>query len=144
MSDVYFNEESDYSKENTRSDNEYIRSTIFQPFQFESDQKKTCGSESHEKETTDAVVCRYSKNRFLRNFADLLKSLFNKDLQVCNFVKKRLQYKSFPLKFAKFLRTTFFTEHLRWLLLKLNIFMQYWPEHFFKKNTAKVHVTWGI
>ena len=40
MSDVYFNEEGDYSKENTRRDNEYIRSTIFQPFQFESEQKK--------------------------------------------------------------------------------------------------------
>ena len=28
------------------------------------------------------------------------------------FIKKRLQHKSFPVTFAKFLRTTFFTEHL--------------------------------
>ena len=29
----------------------------------------------------------------------------------------RLQRRCFPVKFAKFLRTSFFTEHLRWLLL---------------------------
>ena len=39
MSDLYFNEESDYSEENT-SDSEGFRSTIFQPFQFEPEQKK--------------------------------------------------------------------------------------------------------
>ena len=46
------NEESDYSEENT-SDDEDFRSTILQPFQFEPEQKKTCGNESHEKETTE-------------------------------------------------------------------------------------------
>ena len=50
MSDLCFNEESDYSEENT-SDNEDYRSAIFQPFQFEPKQKKkTCGNESHKKE----------------------------------------------------------------------------------------------
>ena len=52
MSDLYFNE-SDYSEENT-SDNEYKlhhSSTI---------SEKMCGNESHEKETTEAVVRRYS------------------------------------------------------------------------------------
>ena len=39
MSDLYFNEESDYSEENT-SDNEYFRSTILETFQFEPEQKK--------------------------------------------------------------------------------------------------------
>ena len=32
--------------------------------------------------------------------------------QACNFIKKRLQDKCFPMKFTKFLRTSFFTEHL--------------------------------
>ena len=45
---VYINEESGYSEENT-SDNEDFCATIFQPFQFESEEKKTCGNESHEK-----------------------------------------------------------------------------------------------
>ena len=42
----------------------------------------------------------------LRNFATLL--------------KKRLWHRCFPVNFAKFLRTPFFTEHLWWLLLKSN------------------------
>ena len=35
---------------------------------------------------------------------------FNKvaDLQAYNFIKKRLQQRCFPVKFAKFLRTSFF------------------------------------
>ena len=49
MSDLYLIK-SDYSEENT-SDNEDLRSTIFQSFQFEPEQKKTCGNESYEKET---------------------------------------------------------------------------------------------
>ena len=48
--DLYFNEESDYSVENTW-DNEDFRSTILQPFQLEPEQKKACGNEGHEKET---------------------------------------------------------------------------------------------
>ena len=46
----HFNEESDYSEENT-CDNKVFCSTILQPFQFEPEQKKTCGNESHERET---------------------------------------------------------------------------------------------
>ena len=50
----------------------------------------------------------------------MLKYLFNKikGLKAWNFIKKRLEHKCFPVKFRKFLRTTFFTEHLRWLLLE--------------------------
>ena len=32
--------------------------------------------------------------------------------------KKRLWHRCFPVNFAKFLRTLFFIEHLRWLFLK--------------------------
>ena len=38
-------------------------------------------------------------------------------LQVCNFIKKRLQHRCFPVKLAKFLKTPFFKEQLWWLLL---------------------------
>ena len=34
------------------------------------------------------------------------------------FLKRRLWHRCFPLNFAKFLRTSSLTEHLRWLLLK--------------------------
>ena len=48
----------------------------------------------------------------------MLESLFNKaaGLKALNFLKKRLQDKCFPMTFMNFLRTPFFTEHLRWLL----------------------------
>ena len=39
--------------------------------------------------------------------------------QGCNFIKKRLRHRCFPVNVAKFLRTRFFTEHLRWLLQDL-------------------------
>ena len=41
--------------------------------------------------------------------------------KVCNFIKKRLQHRCFPVKFSKFLRKFFSTEHLWWLLLKSNL-----------------------
>ena len=34
-----------------------------------------------------------------------------------NFIKKRLWHRLFPVNFAKFIRTPFLTEHLRWQLL---------------------------
>ena len=39
----------------------------------------------------------------------------------CNFIKNRLWHRCFPVNFAEFLRITFLTEHLRWLLLVLAI-----------------------
>ena len=51
----------------------------------------------------------------------MLESLFNKvtGLEPCNFIKKRLQHKCFPVNFCEFLRTLMFTEHVRLLLLYL-------------------------
>ena len=48
----------------------------------------------------------------------VLKSLFDKvvGLKACNFIKRRLQHKFFPMKFAKFLRKPFFIELLSLLL----------------------------
>ena len=51
-------------------------------------------------------------------------------LKACNFTKKRPKHGSFPLNIAKFLRTAFFIEHLRWLLLTV-------LPHYSK-------VTWGV
>ena len=42
---------------------------------------------------------------------------FKISVQACNFIKKRFQHSCSPVKFAKFLRTALFEEHLRWLLL---------------------------
>ena len=40
-------------------------------------------------------------------------------LRPATLLKKRLWHRCFPVNFAKFSRTTFFKEHLRWLLLTL-------------------------
>ena len=39
--------------------------------------------------------------------------------QGLNFIKKDTRYMCFPVNFAKFLRTTFLTEQLWWLLLEV-------------------------
>ena len=64
--------------------------------------------------------CKIFKNSsFYRTPLMLLLYLFNTvaGLKTSNIIKSRLQHKCFPVKFAKVLRTTFFTEHLWWLLL---------------------------
>ena len=50
----------------------------------------------------------------------VLESLFNKisGLKVCNFIRKKLQHRCFPVNIAKFLRTAFSIEDLRWLFLQ--------------------------
>ena len=40
---------------------------------------------------------------------------------ISNLFEKRLRCRCFPVNFAKFLRTPFPTEHLRWLLLDIEI-----------------------
>ena len=63
----------------------------------------------------------------LKNFANFIGkhlcwSFFLMKLQAlrpATLLKTRLQHRCFPMKFAKFLRTPFFTEHLWWLLLKI-------------------------
>ena len=64
--------------------------------------------------------CYYNLRKFYRKTL-VLESLFNKvaGFQACKFIKKRLQHKCFSVKFVKFLRSPFFTEHLRCLLLKI-------------------------
>ena len=59
----------------------------------------------------------------------MLESLFHKaaGLKVWNFIKKRLQHSCFPVKLAKFLKATFFTEEFQWLLLT---FSSLFPKEF--------------
>ena len=53
----------------------------------------------------------------------MLESLFNRvaALKACNFIKKRLQHRCFPVNITKFLRTRFFIEHFWRLFLKKKI-----------------------
>ena len=62
----------------------------------------------------------------LRNFSKFIRKqlcqspFFNKVAGIwpATVLKKRVWHRCFPAHFAKFLRTPFITEHLRWLLLQ--------------------------
>ena len=41
--------------------------------------------------------------------------------QTCNFIKKRVRHRCFPVNFAKFLRTSFLQNTSVWLLLALGV-----------------------
>ena len=71
---------------------------------------------SKEKQPPEA----FCKKGVLKNFAmftakHVLESLFNKVayLKACNLIKKRLQHGCFPVNIAKFLRNTYFEEHIQ-------------------------------
>ena len=78
---------------------------------------------------TEAVVRRCSVEKVFLEIVQNLQenacarvSFFNK-VALATLLKKRLWYRSFPVNLAKFLRTRFLTEQLRWLLLLLaNLF----------------------
>ena len=80
---------------------------------------------------TEAVVQKCSVNKVvLKNFAkftgtNVCHSLFLSKVfikRIRTLLKGRLWYRCFPVNFAKFLRTSFFMEHLWWLLLVLGGF----------------------
>ena len=80
--------------------------------------------EKKKQSVTDALQKRFSKKfcKFPKK-TPVLESLFKKvaGLKACqglNLIKKTFQHRCFPVKFVKFLRTVFFTEHLHWFLLK--------------------------
>ena len=60
------------------------------------------------------VLFKLLKGSYIHMKISVLKSLFNKFicLQVCNFTKKRLQHRRFPVNIADF-KNTYFEKHLR-------------------------------
>ena len=75
---------------------------------------------------SEAVAQRCSVKKVFLKFRKIHRKtpvpepLFNKvaGLRPATLLKKRLWHRCFPVNFAKFLRTPFLTEHLRWLLLE--------------------------
>ena len=85
---------------------------VYQTLFFRSDLLGSCWGSSYLE-----VLC---KKVVLKNFGKftgkkLFRIFFNKvaGLRPANSLKKRLRHSCFPVKFAKLLRTHFFTEHLR-------------------------------
>ena len=52
-------------------------------------------------------ICKIFKNTYFEEQLQTTASVLNIEAgsKVCNFIKKRLQHRYFPVKFAKFLRT---------------------------------------
>ena len=67
-----------------------------------------------------------AKKDVLKNFlkfhrkTPVLESLFNKVAGLCNFIKKRLQYRCFPVKIVKFSRTPISKNTCERLLLAIH------------------------
>ena len=89
----------------------------------------------------EAVIKRCSIKKLLlklRTGKYECRSLFNQvaDHQTCNFIKKRLQYRCFPVNFAKFLGTSI----LKNIYKRLLLYLKYWTP---ANNTAKVVVEYS-
>ena len=83
---------------------------------------QTLNKTSRVRSSRQEVFCKKSVLRNFEKFTGkyLCQSLlFNKvaGLRLATLLKRRLWHRRFPLNFAKFLRTPFLTEHIRWLLL---------------------------
>ena len=77
----------------------------------------------------EAVVQRCSVKKLLveisqnsqENTCARVSFLIKLQAWLATLFKKRLWHRCFPVNFVKFLRTTFFIEHLWWLLLRLDM-----------------------
>ena len=105
-------------------------------------QKQPFGKERSEKyrkirSSRPEVFCI---NGVLRNFAKFTG-------KPATLLKKRLWHRCFPVNFVKFLRTTFFMEHLSWLLLELFLQgqdLKICGEDGQLSNIAKLHTTHAL
>ena len=104
------------------------------------------GSPFQKQPFADVLQCRCSEKwRNIRRKTPALESLFNKVpvLQACNFIKMKLQQRCFPANIAKFLRTAFFIEHFRYLLLPFMTTFRnyYWRGRWITVNKDYVYST---
>ena len=76
-------------------------------------------------ELTEEVAQRCSSKKVFveisQNSQENTCARFSFTLRRATLLKKRLWHRCFPMNFAKFLRTPFLTERLRWLLLNYGI-----------------------
>ena len=73
----------------------------------------------------------------------MLDPIFNKfaDLRDCNFIEKRLPHKCFPVKFAKFLRTSILKNICGRVLLKISTLQKKLFIDFFHKIMTFIIIT---
>ena len=74
------------------------------------------------RKTLFKITCNSHSQMFFK--IGVLKNLANFTRKHLCWSPFRLQYWRFPVKFATFFRTSFFTEHLQWLLMFLVYFVK--------------------
>ena len=80
----------------------------------------------------------FCKKRCSCKFCRILRKTTVSKLQATTLLKNRLWHRCFPLNFAKFLRTPFYKEYLRWLLLwKINLLRDFSKKHINKYNIMR-------
>ena len=67
----------------------------------------------------------FCKKRCSKKFHKINRKTSAPEPKACNFNEKRLWYGCFPVNFAKFLRTSFLKEHLKWLLLERKLIIEF-------------------
>ena len=91
------------------------------------------------------VPCKNRGSQEFRKFqrqTPSLESLLNKvpGLKACNFIEKKLQHRCFPMKFAKFLRTTILKNICERLLFLLHANLyKFLLKNLLTKTTCKCH-----
>ena len=80
-------------------------------------QKKLCTAEIRSIENNTKQMNTTVTRGVLFRFQRVKSEFFSQKQSPRGVLQKRLWHRCFPVNFAKFLKTTFLTEHLRWLLL---------------------------
>ena len=113
MSDLHFNDETDFSEETT-SCNEGFHSTIFNHFCLGLNRKKSVWEwdprEINYRGSHSQIFFKKGVLEYFVNFTGKhlrLPESFLIKMQACNFIKKRLQQSCFPVKFEEILRKSF-------------------------------------
>ena len=104
------------------------------------------------KQSLGGVLLKRCSQKFRKHLCQSL--FFNKvtGLRRGTLLKKRLWHRCFPVNFAKFVRTSFFTEHLRWLLLVISPNFLVWklcrecvlPQNFYTRKSGELMVLYFV
>ena len=85
----------------------------------------------------------YLLKKFLKEIFNFVCALFSVQKQPPELFYKKdvliLWHRCFPVNFAKFLRTPFLTEHIRWLLLSADM-IEYRMENNVNKQTISLQI----
>ena len=123
-------------RKNMETENTIPYLNSLKPFKFEPKTNIgdiTSRSSDDEEEGAEYKVKWINNNEWCQCSAKALVNLLQNRYQICNFIKKGLQHRCFPMRFTKSLITLFYRTPLLWLLLLTVNCVNQW------KHTLKVY-----